>query len=283
MNPFNKKTVFITGGSSGIGLELGRQLVKKGANIVLIARNPEKLALAKTVLEDLKIRPDQLISTVSLDVANPFAVDEEIQKAVNQFGGPDILIASAGINKHVNNFEKINHAMFNEVLNTNINGVRNVIFTLFEGMRSRKGHVVILSSAAALFGMYGYTAYAASKAALMGFAESLRYELAPLGMSVTIVFPPEVDTPMNLDEIKTLPPEGRAMKDMAGFLKPDKVAHDILKAIKKRQYFVVPGITTKALYFLHRLTNGTISRIVSDFIVRRVIKNKTTKQKKGNP
>ncbi len=128
--------------------------------------------------------------------------------------------------------------------------------------------MVILSSAAALFGMFGYTAYATSKAALMGFAESLRYELKPLGMPVRLLFPPEVDTPMNLDEVKTLPKEGRAMKSMGGFLIPAHVAKVIVKAIARKKYFVIPSPSTGFLYFFHRISNGFLSRFVSDFVVK---------------
>ena len=272
MEKFNQKIVYITGGSSGIGLATGKLLVKKGANIVLIARNPEKLEETKQVLDAAAINPNQTVSTISVDVADHQEVYQKMTEAVNNFGIPDILINSAGINKHADHFGNITAEMFNEVMTINVNGVRNVTHALLEPMKRKRGHIVILSSAAALFGMFGYTAYGTSKAALMGFAESLRYELAPLGMPVTVVFPPEVDTPMNLDEAKTLPPEGRAMKTMGGFLQPDYVARVIVQAIADKTYFVIPGHSTRFLYFLHRLSNGALSRFVSDFVVKMAIK-----------
>ena len=265
---FYRKIVYITGGSSGIGLETGKHLARYGADIVLIARNPEKLKAAKISMEAFIIRPDQTISVLSMDVGNPADVYEKMKNAVATFGAPDILINSAGINKYANYFEDITPEMFDEVMHINVNGVRNVTHALLPAMKQKKGHVVILSSAAGLFGMFGYTAYGTSKAALMGFAESLRYELAPLKMPVTVVFPPEVDTPMNLDEAETLPAEGRAMKNMAGFLMPDYVARVIVKAILKKKYFVIPGFTTRFLYFFHRITNGVITRLGSDLIIK---------------
>lgn len=269
---FKHKTVYITGGSSGIGLETGKILAQSGAHIVLIARNPEKLENARTQLDALRTQSDQTMSAIPVDVSSDTAVREKLTAAVKQFGAPDILINSAGINKYAADFGNITHEMFNEVMNINVNGVRNVTHALLSPLKTKKGHIVILSSAAALFGMYGYTAYGTSKAALMGFAESLRYELAPLGMPVTVVFPPEVDTPMNLDEAKTLPAAGRAMKSMGGFLMPDYVARVIVKAIAKKQYFVIPGRLTRFLYFLHRLSNGSLSRVTADMIVKRTIK-----------
>jgi nucleoside-diphosphate-sugar epimerase len=275
---FYRKIAFITGGSSGIGFATARELVRHGADVVLIARDSKKLDAAKNSLDAVKLLPDQTIGVISMDVANPAEVNEKMKSAVENFGAPDILINSAGINKYADHFENITCDMFSEVMNINVNGVRNVTCALLPAMKEKKGHIVILSSAAALFGMFGYTAYGTSKAALMGFSESLRYELAPLKMPVTVVFPPEVDTPMNLDEAKTLPPEGRAMKSMAGLLAPDYVARVIIKAMVKRKYFVIPGFQTRFLYFFHRHTNGAISRLVSDFIIKWTIKKQRRKK-----
>ncbi len=275
MKKFNGRTVYITGGSSGIGLQIGKIFASLGADIVLLARNIEKLDVATNILEKAKKDPHQKIRSLSVDVGDHNDVYEKMEEAVKVFGIPDILINSAGINKYADHFENITFEMFNEVMNVNVNGVRNVTYALLGPMKKTKGHVVILSSAAALFGMFGYTAYGTSKAALMGFAESLRYELKPLKMPVTVIFPPEVDTPMNLDEAKTLPEEGRAMKSMGGFLTPEYTAKVIVKAIAKEKYFVIPGHSTRFLYFLHRISNGFLSRFVSDAVVKKTAKKKT--------
>ncbi|WDP90661.1 MAG: SDR family oxidoreductase [Desulfobacter sp.] len=269
MNTFSGKTVYITGGSSGIGLATAKHLAGLGADILLMARQTPPLERAKQALETSRRTPDQQFHTLSLDVTDQNRVYEEMAAAVEKTGPPDILILSAGINTAADHFENIDHTMFNRVMDVNVNGVRNLAHALAGPMKTVKGHVVILSSAAALFGMYGYTAYAASKAALMGFAESLRYELKPNGMAVTIVFPPDVNTPMNDAEAKTLPVQGRAMKKMAGLLTPEFTAGEIVKAIERKTYFAIPGRLTRFLYFLHRITNGAISRMVSDILIRR--------------
>jgi len=85
-----------------------------------------------------------------------------------------------------------------------------------------------------------------------------------------------VDTLMNIHDAKTLPPEGRAMKSMAGLLTPEYTANAIIKAISHRQFFCIPGRTTPFLYFFHRLTNGRITRLVSDMVVR-TARRKTAK------
>lgn len=267
MKSFEGSIVYITGGSSGIGLEMARIFAGRGAHLVLLARNRQKLEGAVRSVEKSRLSPGQKIASLCVDVADPADVEEKMAVAVKEYGPPDILVCSAGINKYADHFENITYDMFDEVMKTNVYGPRTMIHTLLPAMKPGKGHVVILSSAAGLFGMFGYTAYGTSKAALLGLADSLRYELRPLGMKVTVVCPPEVDTPMNLDEAKTLPKEGRAMKDMAGMLTPEYTARVIVRAIAKGQYFFIPGPLTRFFYLLHRLTNGTGTRLTSDAVV----------------
>lgn len=267
MKNFTGKLVYITGGSSGIGLECAKLLAARGADVVLLARNVEKLKSTAAEVSEKKRDAGQKISWYSVDVADDGDVREKMKKALSEVGAPDILINSAGINSYVDHFEKLTAEMFEKELAINVTGVRNVTAALLDEMKKKKGHVVILSSMAGLFGMFGYTLYAASKAALLGFAESLRYELKPLGMAVTVICPPEVDTPMNLEEAETLPPEGRAMKNAGGFLTPEYTARVIVKGIGKRKFMIIPGLQSRFVYFLHRISNGRLSRMVSDMIV----------------
>ncbi len=256
MKSLKNKTVYITGGSSGIGLATARLLTSLGADILIMSRSAERLHLACQVIEQERQNKEQKIMALGVDVGDHNQVQEQMDIAVEKFGAPDILILSAGINTAADHFENITHDMFNQVMNVNVNGVRNVVYALLHPMKQKKGHVVILSSAAALFGMFGYTAYATSKSALMGFAESLRYELAPLGMAVTIVFPPDVDTPMNDSEAKTLPPQGKAVKKIAGLLTPEFTAKEIVRAIERKKYFAIPGYQTRFYTFFTEFLMG---------------------------
>lgn len=274
MKDFKGKLVYITGGSSGIGLSLARILCARGARILICARNEKKLLAAKKEVEKSAGPAGGRVMTLSVDVSNPRDVGAKMRRAVKDFGAPDILVNSAGINTQADRFENIPLEGLDEVMKTNVYGTWYVTKALIGPMKEKRGHVVILASAAGLFGMFGYTVYATTKAALIGFAESLRYELAPRGMGVTLVCPPEVDTPMNIDEAKTLPPEGRTVKDMAGFITPDFAARDIVKALEKGSFMVIPCFTTRYLYLMHRLTNGRISRFVTDIVIRGVQRKK---------
>ena len=267
MKNFAGKLIYITGGSSGIGLEMGKIFAQKGANLLLIARNEQKLQEARQVMEKSCRGTVQKIGTLSVDVADIVDVEKKMKTALTTYGAPDILVCSAGINKYADHFENITYEMFDEVMKINLYGPRNMIHTLLDAMKPKRGHVVILSSAAGLFGMFGYTAYGTSKAALLGLSDSLRYELKPLGMKLTVICPPEVDTPMNLDEAKTLPAEGRAVKGLGGFLTPEYAADVIVKAVAKEQYLFIPGTSTRFLYLLHRLSNGWLTRMTSDMVI----------------
>lgn len=268
MKSFDGKMIYMTGGSSGIGLEMGKIFAARGAELLLIARNEDKLKSAKDAMERFKLRTTQRIETLSMDVADLADVQVKMKKAVAEYGAPDILISSAGINKYADRFENITYDMFDEVMKINLYGPRNLIQTLLPEIKKKRSHVVVLSSAAAFFGMFGYTAYGTSKAALLGLCDSLRYEFKPMGIPLTVVCPPEVDTPMNIDEAKTLPEEGRAVKNMSMLMMPEDAAMVIVEAIEKKKYLFIPGAPTRFLWFLHRISNGWLTRMTSDIVIR---------------
>ena len=265
---FSGKLAYITGGSSGIGLETARLLVSEGCSLVLFARKQAGLDQARQALEARTIGKNQRIDTVSMDVADNDDVQQKIKTAVTEYGVPDILINSAGIGT-ADYFENISYEAFDRVMKINVYGTRNTIAALLPYMRScGRGHIVNLSSEAGLIGMFGYSLYSTSKYALVGLSECLRSELKRMNIHVTVVCPPEVDTPFVAEEAPTLPPEARAVKSLAGLLKPEYVARTIVKALKKKRFLVVPGLMARYLYFNHRISNGHLTHFFSDLIVR---------------
>lgn len=261
------KVVYITGGSSGIGLETARLFASLGAHVAVFARNPERLEQARLDIELHRRSLSQKVFSLSMDVADHEDVDHKMASAMKDFGIPDILIANAGVG-YADRFMNIPFEEFAAIMKTNVFGVRNTIAALLPSMKDRGGHIVIVSSAAGLMGMYGYTAYGTSKYALVGFAECLRSELKPLGIPVTLVCPAEVDTPFVPREAQTLPPESRAVKSFCGLIKPDRVARAIVRGVSKRKFLVIPGMLTNIMYVSHRLTGGVLTRATSDLVVR---------------
>lgn len=106
MTQFKNKIVYITGGSSGIGLHAARLFASYGADVVLVARNLEKLESAKIIVDAAKQENRQSVSVLSCDVSNYSDVCKKMETAVSEYGIPDILINSAGINKYADHFEQ---------------------------------------------------------------------------------------------------------------------------------------------------------------------------------
>ncbi|MGH7094930.1 MAG: SDR family NAD(P)-dependent oxidoreductase, partial [Stellaceae bacterium] len=107
---------------------------------------------------------------------------------------------------------------------------------------------VLVSSGAGLVGIFGYTAYAASKFALRGLAEALRAELRPDGVGVSIVFPPDTDTPQLAAENRTKPPATRQITAQGGLWQADAVARMILRGIRRNRFAITPGWQMTLLY-----------------------------------
>lgn len=266
MKDFTGKRFYITGGSSGIGLAVARTLSALGAHIAIFARNMAGLESARKTIERDRRSTDQKIDIMQTDVSDHGDVTQKMKQAVAEFGAPDIVITSAGVG-NADYFENISHEAFDALMKINVYGTRSVIAALLEDLKKRGGQIVIIASVAGFMGMFGYTSYATSKFALVGFAECLRAELKPQGVSVTLVCPPEVDTPFLKNE-DTIPPEGRAIKNMAGTLTVQPVAEAIVRGISRKRFLVIPGRYIRFLFFNHRLTNGWATRFTSDLVIK---------------
>lgn len=265
MRDFSNRRVYITGGSSGIGLETAKIFSGLGAHIVIFARDKEKLNKAKQAIEGQKRINSQMIQSMQLDASDNNDVQLKMKAVVEEFGAPDILIANAGV-PCTRYFEDISYELFDSTMKVNVYGVRNVIAALFPVMKNRGSQIAIVSSAAGIMGLFGYTAYGASKYALVGFAENLRSEMRRYDIAITLVCPPDVDTPMLTLEEKTMPPETAAIANIGGKLKPFPVAKAIVSGIARRKFLVIPGIVTRYVFFNHRLTNGWSTRFLTDLV-----------------
>ncbi|MEN6475373.1 MAG: SDR family NAD(P)-dependent oxidoreductase [Syntrophaceae bacterium] len=263
---FADKVVYVTGGSSGIGLATARLFAMRGAHVVICARDAAKLEQALGSILQARLSDRQRIHAVTVDVTDEADVLKKMAAAVGESGAPDILVHSAG-RGHADHFENITAATFDAIIKTNVYGTRHVIAAALPYMKAKGGHMVILSSAGGLLGMFGYTAYGTSKFALVGFAECLRAELKRYGIKVCVVCPPEVDTPLVADEGRTIPPEAHAVKHLAGVLKPAYVAETILRGVEKGRFLIIPGFLAKSLYYLQCYLPGRLTRLAPDLVV----------------
>jgi 3-dehydrosphinganine reductase len=262
---FAGKHAIITGGSSGIGLALAKLMATNGANLCLVARDHEKLAKAETLLNQMKVRSNQSIETLSVDVSSP----EQVFKSLNHYLGnsphPDYLFNSAGV-VHPGEFLELPLDKFKWMIDINYLGTVYATRAILPAMLKKKsGHIINISSIAGYLGTYGYTAYCGSKFAVRGFSDALRSELKPHQIKVSVVFPPDTQTPQLEYEMKFKP---EITKELSGStaLSADFVARVILDKVARGKYIITPGFDATFYYFLQRLL-GDLSYQLMDYMV----------------
>lgn len=249
------KHVIITGGSSGIGKAIAILLIQSGANISILARTQSQLDAIKAELEVLKIHPEQEILTISVDISARESAENAIATAITELGVPDLLITSAGM-AHPGYFGEMGMDIFTETMAVNYFGTLYCIKAVLPSMmRQKAGHIVMISSGAGLIGLYGYTAYSPSKFAVRGLAESLRGELKPAGIEVSIVYPPDTDTHQLATENQTKPVETKLMTKSAQMMTAEQVAQEILQGIRRKAFTITPGLEMSLLMRLHSVVS----------------------------
>jgi len=258
--------VIITGGSSGIGKATAKLLASLGYNLSLIARNPQQLQIAKAEIEASKLNISQTVQVFSADVSDCHAIQQAITEAIATSGTPDILITSAGI-AHPGYFQDIPLEIFERTMGVNYFGALYSIKAVLPAMQQqKKGHIVLISSGAGLIGIFGYTAYAPSKFALRGLGESLRQELKQDGIKVSLVYPPDTDTPQLAQENLTKPAETKLITATAETWSPEAVGAEIVRGIAKGSFIIAPGWEMTLLSRLHSVfapaLNWYFSRII---------------------
>ena len=268
MKVFNSKTVYIVGGSSGIGLSIAQKLANKGANVIIFARQKDRLegALQKIIRQG--ISDTQKFSCMTMDISLKENVETVIAEALSHFGVPDVLINCAGTVQPYC-FEQITYEQFDEVMKINLYGARNTIAALLPHMKKQGGYIVNVSSMSGLIGAFGYTDYSASKFALIGFSEALRSELRQFGISVSVLCPPDTDTPLLEKENRTKPEETKALTAKANLMHPDEVADTLIKGMSKNKFLIIPGFEGKLLYLTKRLF-PRLAEIVQDHEIEKV-------------
>ena len=175
-------TWLITGCSSGLGRALAEAVIGAGHNAVVTARNVTSVA-------DLSDAAPERVLAVALDVTKPEQVASAVQQAEQRFGGVDVLVNNAGYG-YRSAVEEGDDADIRTLFETHFFGAVEMIKAVLPGMRGRRsGAIVNISSIGAQLAAVGSGYYAAAKAAIEGLSGALRGELAPLGISVTVVEP----------------------------------------------------------------------------------------------
>lgn len=267
MTGYAGKTVFITGGASGMGLETACQLAAAGAHVVIFNRQAQAAAHALQRMETCRAHPSQRFASVLLDVAERDEVIDGFASATRDAGTPDLVIHMAGIGGLAPLVETPPEA-FDRIVKINLYGTWHVAEASISAMRAGgRGHLVLAGSLGGFVPVPGYTAYGASKFAVVGLAQCLRYELAPLGLRLTCFCPGEVETPGLRDERAQPNAAASALKAIGGTIEAGPAVRALLKGIRHQRFLVIPGWRAKLVYALWQLTPLPLWHLMTDALI----------------
>lgn len=178
------RSVFVTGGSRGIGLAVARAFAELGDRVAVCQRSGTA--------------PEGVLA-LRADVTRPQEVARALQEAEAAHGPVEVLVANAGITRDVP-LPRMTDEQFDEVLRTNLSGVFHTVRPAVRSMLpARRGRVILLSSALGFLGAPGQVNYAATKSGLLGLARSLVWELGARGITVNVVAPGIISTDMTAE------------------------------------------------------------------------------------
>ena len=187
---YKDKVVLITGASSGIGKETAMEFARRGASTVLAARREEKL---KQVESELAVFGTPVM-TCRCDVTCKEQVEQMAKSVIERFGKIDILVNNAGA-VTIGPVARLSTEKIRADMETNYFGMIHCIKSVLPSMLEKKsGRIVNVASVAASIGVPHIAPYCASKFAMRGFSEGLKYELDGTGIRVSVVSPGMVDT-----------------------------------------------------------------------------------------
>jgi 3-dehydrosphinganine reductase len=260
-----ERVALITGGSSGIGLALARLLAQQGSHVWIAARGEERLATALEEVRAARQSDLQNCGAIRTDVADPDQASAMVAEVTANVGVPHLIVNSAGVARP-GYFHKVDPEDFHWMMDTNYFGTVNTLRAVLPDMIARgSGHLVNISSVAGYMGVFGYSAYGASKFAVAGLSDILRAEMKPHGIRVSVVYPPDVKTPQLAYESKFRPPETRAITALASLISAETMAAAILRGVSRRKYVIIPTFTDRNLYWLTRVM-GRVTYLVLDWL-----------------
>ncbi|MGH8461001.1 MAG: SDR family NAD(P)-dependent oxidoreductase [Stenotrophobium sp.] len=260
MNPYSGKTAVVTGGASGIGYALCRELCRRGAIVYAADLNEPGLARLQEECGNAK-----LLRTAKLNVTDEAAVKALLERVVAEQGRLDYLFNNAGIVVG-GDFENMDMAAWRKIVDINLWGV---IYGTQHGyaqmLKQGSGHIVNTASTAGVMPVAKSAAYAATKHAVVGLSVSLREEARKHGIRVSVVVPGLIDTNIfqTATNLKGHDYNAAMNKVPIRKISPDQAAQAILKGVAKNQQFVVfPGYN-RVIVVMNRLMPGFMGWLIN--------------------
>ncbi len=272
MLPLGGRVVLITGASSGVGAAACVAFARAGADVALVARDPDALERAAAPVRALGRRA----LVLPADVADAEAIAEAVRRCEQELGGLDVLVPNAAATIY-GRFADVEARDAERVMAVTYGGAVNVIRAALPGLTSSRGAIVATGSLMAKLPLPGWSSYAAAKHALRGFLGTLRVELAAEGspVSVSMVHPGAIDTAVWTTTttakgvLPRTPPEG---------YHPSVVARALVACAIHPRAEVTIGLSTKATELLF-----TFAQPLGDVALRAVHRYYRSGRRRAGP
>lgn len=266
MNPSTgaRPWVIVFGGSSGIGLDTARRFLQYGYSVLLVARGVEALRAATDTL-----RADAATATVESYACDVSKAEAVIALRAHMLSLGRVIagvVVSSG-RMQACTLADMPLGDLEAMIDTNLKGCLYVGKYLADTIRDR-GFLVFVSSLAAVQGIYGYTVYAASKAALGALAEALEHELAARGIRLKVVCPPDTDTPGLKKEDETRPELTRKLSGAAALLPAGRVADTIVHNVGNGGLYLWPSWSSYFVALLKRAVPWLVRAILASAVAK---------------
>lgn len=247
---FSNKTVVITGASSGIGRALTYEFSGRGANVVLGARQEDKLA---EITADLRTRGGKAVFCVA-DVTKAADCKALIDTAVAEFGRIDVLICNAGISMRAL-FDDVDLAVLQRLMDVNFWGTAYCTKYALPYIQASHGSIVGVSSVAGLHGLPGRTGYSASKYAMTGFLDTIRVENIKKGVHVMVACPGFTATNVRFAALTADgTSQGETPRKEDKMMNAEEVAQRIARGIIKRKRLLLMEFEGRATQFIKKFS-----------------------------
>jgi len=248
----NGKVALVTGGARGIGFATAKELVARGAKVIVLDLHEDAVQQAAAQLGG-----DAL--GIAGDVTDRDAMDEVVATAVERFGGLDVIVANAGIASHGATALAAQEDQFERVIEVNLLGVWRSVRAALPEITRRQGHVVVVASIYAFFNGVGAAPYAMAKAGVEQLGRALRVELKPHGASASVAYFGYIVTEMVHQAIDADPLVDRMMaaapKVLHKRLPPSAAGKAIVRGIERRQPRIIRPHRWTALSVLRGILN----------------------------
>ncbi len=250
MNIFENKIVIVTGGASGIGRALGKQLAARKAQLILADINTKLLEETANGIAKAGGR----VKPVRLDVTDFMAVKKLVDDTATEYGRLDYIFNNAGI-AVFGEARDFSYEDWRKVIDTDLYGVVNGVAAAYPVMvKQGFGHIVNTASGAGLVPMPAEVSYATSKFGVVGLSNALRMEGEALGVRVSVACPGFVATPI-FETTKHLKLDrDKVMKILPKGISADECARAILSGVERNQATIVVTTLAKVLWWIHRIS-----------------------------